>query len=106
MKNRIELAHGGGGTLSSELIDKEIVSRFGDGPLKGLPDLFSHLQAAVFEWFPGKPFSLDNYNSLKIDSTCKQSNCEPTSIEKIVPFYIGNKGMQKNYDTYRKTARR
>jgi len=72
----------------------------------GLPDFLSHLQAAVFEWFPGKPFSLDNYNSLKIDSTCKQSSCEATSIEKIVPFYIGKKGMQKKYDTYRKTARR
>lgn len=34
----IQLAHGGGGRLSRELIDKEIVSRFGDGVLKGLPD--------------------------------------------------------------------
>jgi NADH dehydrogenase len=72
----------------------------------GLPDPISHLQAAVFEWFPGKPFSLDNYNSLQIDSTCKQGTREPTSIESIVPFYIGNKGMQKKYDTYRKRARR
>ncbi len=72
----------------------------------GLPDFFSHLQAAVFEWFPGKPFSLDNYNSLKIDSTCQQNSCEITSIENIVPFYIGSKGIQKKYDTYRKTARR
>lgn len=36
--DRILLAHGGGGQLSRELIDREIVSRFGDGPLKGLPD--------------------------------------------------------------------
>jgi hydrogenase maturation factor len=35
---RILLAHGGGGQLSRELIDREIVSRFGTGPLKGLPD--------------------------------------------------------------------
>ncbi len=72
----------------------------------GLPDFLGHLQAAIFEWFPGKPFSLDNYNSLKIDSTCQQNSCEPTSIENIVPFYIGNKGLRKKYDTYRKTARR
>lgn len=72
----------------------------------GLSDPLSHLQAAVFEWFPGKPFSLDNYNSLKIDSTCKQGNSEPTSIESIVPFYIGNKGMRKKYDDYRKKAHR
>jgi hydrogenase expression/formation protein HypE len=35
---QIQLAHGGGGRLTRELIDTEIVSRFGDGPLKGLPD--------------------------------------------------------------------
>lgn len=34
----IQLAHGGGGRLSRELIQREIVSRFGDGPLRGLPD--------------------------------------------------------------------
>lgn len=34
----IQLAHGGGGRLSRELIETEIVSRFGEGPLKSLPD--------------------------------------------------------------------
>lgn len=34
----ILLAHGGGGRLSRDLIEEEIVSRFGDGPLDGLPD--------------------------------------------------------------------
>jgi NADH dehydrogenase len=72
----------------------------------GLPDFLSHLQAAIFEWVPGKPFSLDNYNSLQIDSTCKQNNCETTSLETIVPFYIGNKSRYRKYDSYRKTARR
>jgi hydrogenase expression/formation protein HypE len=38
MTNTIQIAHGGGGRLSSQLIDEEIVSRFGDGPLKSLPD--------------------------------------------------------------------
>ena len=35
---RILLGHGGGGLLTRSLIDNEIVTRFGDGPLKGLPD--------------------------------------------------------------------
>ncbi len=36
---RILLGHGGGGKLSRNLIDREIVTRFGtDGPLVGLPD--------------------------------------------------------------------
>lgn len=34
----ITLAHGGGGKASRELIRDEIVSRFGEGPLRGLPD--------------------------------------------------------------------
>lgn len=34
----IQMAHGGGGRLSRELIECEIVSRFGSGPLRGLPD--------------------------------------------------------------------
>ncbi len=34
----IQLAHGGGGRLTRELIEKEIVPRFGNGPLRGLPD--------------------------------------------------------------------
>jgi hydrogenase expression/formation protein HypE len=38
MGDTIQLGHGGGGLLTRELIDAEIVSRFGDGPLKGLPD--------------------------------------------------------------------
>ena len=34
----IQLGHGGGGLMSRELIQSEIVTRFGGGALKGLPD--------------------------------------------------------------------
>ena len=34
----VQLAHGGGGRLTRELIEREIVPRFGNGPLRGLPD--------------------------------------------------------------------
>jgi len=34
----IQMAHGGGGRLTRELIESEILPRFGDGPLRGLPD--------------------------------------------------------------------
>ena len=37
-RDSVELAHGGGGRLSRDLLDTEILSRFGDGPLAGLPD--------------------------------------------------------------------
>ncbi len=39
LSSRIQLGHGGGGRLSRNLIEKEIVTRFADdGPLQGLPD--------------------------------------------------------------------
>lgn len=71
-----------------------------------LPNIISRMQASILEWFPGKPFSVDNYNSLQVDSICSGSHCETTSIESIVPYYLGNKGHQKNYNTYRSKARR
>lgn len=41
MSETILLGQGGGGRLSRDLIDAEIVARFGDGPLRGLPDAAS-----------------------------------------------------------------
>jgi len=54
-----------------------------------LPMFLSKLQAAVFEYVPGKPFSKDNFNSLKLDSVCSQ--CPPctTSLQAIAPTYLG-----------------
>ncbi|MEO5344846.1 MAG: hydrogenase expression/formation protein HypE [Magnetococcus sp. YQC-9] len=40
-ERRVLLAHGGGGRLSRELIDREIVTRFGCEALQGLPDAAS-----------------------------------------------------------------
>ncbi|MGQ0428706.1 MAG: complex I NDUFA9 subunit family protein [Gammaproteobacteria bacterium] len=37
----------------------------------GMPDFAARLQAAVFDFVPGKPFSTDNYRSLTLDSVCK-----------------------------------
>lgn len=71
-----------------------------------LPDFISKIQAHTLEWFPGKPFSLDNYNSLKIDSVCQQGAYEPTSIDMTVPSYLGSNNRQTEYDALRKIARR
>ncbi|MDD4871316.1 MAG: hydrogenase expression/formation protein HypE [Kiritimatiellae bacterium] len=52
----IQLAHGGGGRLSRDLINAEIVSRFGQGPLEGLPD------AATLPWNSKKMiFTTDSF---------------------------------------------
>ena len=53
----------------------------------------SALQARLLEFAPGKPFSRDNYLSMKVDSVCAAPfppvfGLEPKSIEEIVPGYI------------------
>lgn len=72
----------------------------------GLPDSLSKLQAGIFEWLPGKPFSLDNYRSLQVDSICHKVTPMPTAIESVVPGYIGQQNIHHEYDCYRKQPRR
>jgi len=72
----------------------------------GLPDFISKMQANILEWFPGKPFSVDNYNSLKIDSVCPQGEHEPTSLDMVVPSFLGNINKQTEYDALRRIAPR
>ncbi len=54
----------------------------------GLPKTLSRLQAAIMEYVPGKPLSLDNYRSLTRDSVCKNGEPCPTTLESVVPQYI------------------
>lgn len=59
-----------------------------------LSDRLSRLQAQVLERVPGKPFSLDNYHSLQVDSVCAGGNgfealgIEPRHLEAQVPRYL------------------
>lgn len=78
-----------------------------------LPDVIGKLQAMVFEFVPGKPFSLDNFNSAKVDNVCDDRNglqelgIAPVSLESVAPTYLrGNAGLRQRYDTYRSAARR
>lgn len=70
-----------------------------------LPDFISQLQANVLEWFPGKPFSVDNYNTLKLDSVCQHGEHEATSLAMVVPSYLGNDNRQTDYDALRRMTR-
>jgi uncharacterized protein YbjT (DUF2867 family) len=63
-------------------------------PVIGLPDSLGKLQAALLDYFPGKPLSLDNYRSLLLDSVCSDDGCSrlgiaPASLATIVPTYLG-----------------
>jgi len=73
-----------------------------------LPDGVAKFQARVMEFVPGKPFSRDNYLSLQTDAVCS-GDCtrQPTSIQAIVPGYLGNvKGVPARHQSRRELARR
>lgn len=62
-----------------------------------LGDRIARLQANVMEYVPGKPFSRDNYLSLKKDNICSGDfpeifEVKPTPLESVVPSYLGRKG--------------
>ena len=46
-----------------------------------LPDLLARLQGVVMGLLPGKPFSLDNFRSLTVDSVCRENGCAALGIE-------------------------
>lgn len=61
-----------------------------------LNDVFSYTQAAILQFVPGKPFTLDNYRSLQVASVCKEGfpaifGIIPSQIENVVPAYIHDK---------------
>ncbi|GMQ96303.1 MAG: complex I NDUFA9 subunit family protein [Gammaproteobacteria bacterium] len=76
-----------------------------------LGDTLSRLQARVLEWVPGKPFSRDNYLSLQVEGVCENNGftefgVRPTSLECIVPSYIGHHGKMDFYRDLRRAAGR
>jgi NADH dehydrogenase len=76
-----------------------------------LGDALSRLQARILEWVPGKPFTRDNYLSLQVDSVCAENGfaefgIHPTSVECIVPTYVGHRGKMDVYQDLRRAAGR
>lgn len=54
-----------------------------------LPDFLARMQARMLEWMPGRPFTMDNYLSLQLDSVCPEKTKLCTSrLEDVVPDYI------------------
>ncbi|MBD3669683.1 MAG: complex I NDUFA9 subunit family protein [Gammaproteobacteria bacterium] len=77
----------------------------------GLGDTLSKMQAFMLEFAPGKPFSMDNYRSLQVDSVCDGGFPEifgisPTPLEAVVPLYIDAHRKSHRYHSYRSKARR
>jgi NADH dehydrogenase len=71
-----------------------------------LPRWAARLQANVFEFVPGKPFSRDNFASLQVDNVCPEGSTCPTAIEAVVPHYLGDENRQHRLQELRREARR
>jgi len=84
---------------------KELVEYTAD--IAGMQRKVIGLPARSMELVPGKPLSMDNFNSLQTDSVCP-GDCElqPTSIESVVPSYLGRDGWTGRLQTRRESARR
>lgn len=76
-----------------------------------LPDWAARLQARVFEFMPGKPFSRDNYLSMQRDNVCEgefpaEFGIIPSSIESVVPAYLTESNQRSTFPHLRARARR
>jgi len=71
-----------------------------------LPTWVARLQATVFEFVPGKPFSRDNFASLQVDSVCPGGATCPTPVEAVVPHYLGDENRQHRFQELRRGAGR
>lgn len=77
----------------------------------GLPDSLSRIQAWFCEWLPGKPFSIDNFRSLTVNSICSDSGFQklklkPRPMDIIVPRYLRGLSRSDLLDDLRQTAGR
>ncbi len=71
-----------------------------------LPDWASRLQAELFEYLPGKPFSRDNYLSAQVPNVCacpfpELFGIKPKPLEAIAPGYLGHQTMRERYGKLR-----
>ncbi len=71
----------------------------------------SLMQARLMELLPNKPFTRDNFYSLQKDSVCEinalpKLGIQPTSIDAVVPNYLGKLSVRRRYHSLRQGAHR
>lgn len=77
----------------------------------GLPDALGRLQGLAFDFVPGKPFSSDNFKSLKLDSVCQRNGFEalgirPWGLAERAPGWLRGVDKQARYQQFRRRVRR
>lgn len=80
-----------------------------------LNNLFSKPLVRLMDLFPGAPVTLDNYNSMLMDSVCSDAARNETaselgldlhSVDSVVPHYLAGKDFAGQMDHLRKKAQR
>lgn len=72
-----------------------------------LPDALARLQGRIMGLMPGRPFSLNQYRSLCVDTDAGPSGLStlgivPTSVEAVVPDYLRLTSRQEQLDRFRR----
>ena len=89
-----------------ELIDQTLMALNTRRIIIPLNNFLSRLQARVFEKLPGKLFTMDNYQSLQIDSCSDEGFKGSSSLEDIIPQYLNIKTKQERFEKLRKKSGR
>lgn len=79
-------------------------------PIIPLPDSLGRLQAQVAQWLPGKPFSLDNFRSLRTDSVGKVDGyaalgITPQPLDAWLPVLLNEPARQRRLAMARVSGR-
>lgn len=76
-----------------------------------LPSFLGRAQARILGKLPGKPFSLDNYDSCQMPSVCKTNGLQtlgikPTHVDAIIPKQLSQTERNTRYSDFRRLSGR
>lgn len=90
-----------------EIVEYTAEAQGNPKPVIPLSDGLSRLQARVLGLMPGRPFTMDNYLSTKMDSVCRLDGLgmlgiEPTDVDAVMPYVLGRRRPKQRLDEYRR----
>ncbi|BBO22331.1 MAG: NADH dehydrogenase [Candidatus Desulfobacillus denitrificans] len=80
-------------------------------PILALPEALARLQAGLLELLPNPPLSVDNLDSMDVDSVCAGGEplpfgIRPVALEAVAPEYLGGRTPRHRFYGYRLKAHR
>jgi NADH dehydrogenase len=80
-------------------------------PIVVLPEALARIQAGLLELLPNPPLSVDNLDSMDVDSVCPGGDplpfgAKPAALEAVAPEYLGASTPRYRFYGYRLKAHR